>query len=88
MDKKLKKQWCKALRSGRYKQIRGTLVRNEGYCCLGVLARIMDPKGKRFDLDYPDNDVLDRQIAKTLATMNDTGGKDFRQIADYIEENV
>lgn len=88
MDKKLKKKWVKALRSGRYKQIQNTLVTNGGYCCLGVLARVMDPKGKRLDMGYPDNDVLDRHTAKTLATMNDEGGKSFPEIADYIESHL
>jgi hypothetical protein len=39
-------QWIKALRSGDYKQTRGTLKGElpdggTGYCCLGVLAEIM-----------------------------------------------
>jgi len=32
------KEWVAALRSGEYKQIRGTLHNNDGYCCLGVLC--------------------------------------------------
>lgn len=28
--------WVKALRSGKYKQTKGTLQNNQGYCCLGV----------------------------------------------------
>jgi len=39
-------QWVSALRSGDYKQIRGTLKGEHpeggtGYCCLGVLSEIM-----------------------------------------------
>ena len=37
----LKKQWLTALRSGDYKQTRGTLKSGEGYCCLGVLVNLL-----------------------------------------------
>lgn len=42
MDTEIKKQWVKALRSGRYRQARETLVNKSGtaFCCLGVLAKI------------------------------------------------
>lgn len=38
MNKKVKKKWVKALRSGKYKQTRETLKDKHGYCCLGVLC--------------------------------------------------
>ena len=42
MNPKIKKMWCKALRSGNYKQGTGRLRRKHGdtyyYCCLGVLS--------------------------------------------------
>lgn len=42
MDKKIKARWIKALLSGKYKQGRSVLLKNEGgeklYCCLGVLC--------------------------------------------------
>ena len=43
MDKKIKKKWLKALRSGNYDQGKGTLcsIAEDGeasYCCLGVLV--------------------------------------------------
>lgn len=34
------KAWVKALRSGEYRQAKGYLKSNEGYCCLGVLAEV------------------------------------------------
>lgn len=40
MNPKLVKEWCAALRSGEYKQISGTLHKDGGFCCLGVLADI------------------------------------------------
>lgn len=33
-------EWIKALRSGEYNQGQGHLVTKDGYCCLGVLAKI------------------------------------------------
>lgn len=45
LDRKVKRRWLTALRSGKYKQARGRLVRptkkgGVGYCCLGVLCDI------------------------------------------------
>ena len=41
MNKKLKKEWIKALRSNKYKQGMGVLKsRGNFYCCLGVLCDI------------------------------------------------
>lgn len=45
MRKKLKDKWIKALRSGKYKQTYGTLRGKVGFCCLGVLCDIRNPKG-------------------------------------------
>jgi hypothetical protein len=38
----LKRVWLEALRSGKYKQTRGTLhnLNNGGFCCLGVAADV------------------------------------------------
>jgi hypothetical protein len=38
MNQDIKIRWCTALRSGEYKQTKGYLKNNEGYCCLGVLS--------------------------------------------------
>lgn len=45
MNKELKDKWIAALRSGEYEQGRGSLYHppSDKYCCLGVLARIVDP---------------------------------------------
>lgn len=45
MDKEWKALWLKALRSKKYKQGHHRLRNNEeGYCCLGVLCDLVDPK--------------------------------------------
>ena len=36
----VKEKWIAALRSGKYKQTTGRLMRGDGYCCLGVLCQI------------------------------------------------
>jgi hypothetical protein len=57
MKKKYKDAWIKALRSGRYKQCREQLRDGEGYCCLGVLARINGSSKK--DLESQASDLDD-----------------------------
>ena len=49
MDKKLKRKWVKALRSGQYDQATGKLcVNGTAFCCLGVLC---DIQGAYWDED-------------------------------------
>lgn len=45
MDADVKAKWLAALRSGDYKQARGYLRTEAGYCCFGVLCDIVDPEG-------------------------------------------
>ena len=46
LDPEIKAKWLEALRSGKYEQGKGCLRDHEGkYCCLGVLADIVDPEG-------------------------------------------
>lgn len=49
MNKRVKKLWIKALRSGEYEQATGALRINNTYCCLGVLCdlyRKQEHKGR------------------------------------------
>ncbi len=45
MDRVIGKQWCEALRSGKFKRGKGKLCTVKGktskYCCLGVLCHIL-----------------------------------------------
>lgn len=49
MNKRIKKLWIRALRSGKYNQTTGRLKRGTddlaAYCCLGVLCEIAVSKG-------------------------------------------
>lgn len=40
MNPDVKAKWVQALRSGKYKQGRGSLREHDAYCCLGVLCDI------------------------------------------------
>lgn len=40
MDKRIKKLWVEALRSGEYKKGKGALRANGKFCCLGVLCNL------------------------------------------------
>jgi len=54
MDKKIKKLWLEALRSGKYKQGRGQLKTDDNkFCCLGVLC---DLHSKEFNREWKEND--------------------------------
>ena len=55
----MKTEWLEALRSGEYKQVRGTLKgltedEEVGYCCLGVFASVV--LGEEPPLCVPDED--------------------------------
>ena len=91
MDKELKAKWIKALRSGKYKQARSALVSDRGYCCLGVLSRVLYPDVKKRFLAYPPCQLISKAKQKALANRNDGFNfpkHDFKQIADYIEEKL
>lgn len=47
MKPEVKKKWLEALRSGKYKQDRGYLKTDEGYCCLGVLCDVYRKEKKK-----------------------------------------
>lgn len=102
LDKKVKRQWLKALRgmgAKKYRQGHKQLRHAGRYCCLGVLVDVVAPETWTRDGQsntrggYPTNTFneqvgLDDRAMKKLATMNDDEGDDYFQIADWIEENL
>lgn len=95
MDAELKAKWVAALRSGEFEQGRSLLFSNDRYCCLGVLACVVNgAKGAEgaYGCDYQHGGY---EIAHSnfpdhkthLEDMNDVG-KSFPEIADYIEANL
>lgn len=103
ITKKLKADWLRRLRGGRYKQTVGRLYRSTeaaagerippGYCCLGVLAMAAGKKRAQMGLGGVLSSVgLGNLISEAqeseLATRNDTFGWTFPEIADWIEANI
>jgi hypothetical protein len=95
VNKQLRDEWVKALRSGEYEQARGTLSREmrtgRSYCCLGVLVRVIDgddsslePRCRTSNYGLPVN--TDQYLA--LLDLNDNQQRNFPAIADWIEANV
>lgn len=102
MEKKLKRQWVKALRSGKFKQGLGQLF-NRGsdgdrYCCLGVLCKIQGAtdgwmSSHALETYLPAYGLDDKDIGTALANRNDATGdrrrrQSFKQIANYIEKHL
>lgn len=95
MNTKIKQEWITALRSGKYKQTRGSLKDSEGYCCLGVLCEL-SPFEDWADGGYLSHDVrnwaeLDNDNPQAgdnvLSQINDFGIS-FNEIADLIEKHL
>jgi len=98
MDKELQAKWVAALRSGQYRQAKGTLKTEDGLmCCLGVLCAIQGVNWReRFPLEndlktscLPDSlsAGLDNDDMALLADKNDDGVS-FEGIATYIEKTL
>ena len=102
MDPKLKAKWLVALRSGQFPQGKGYLHRDEGFCCLGVLAMVSGHELEKIeglaclesaDLDLAKSiDDSDRSVKMKLENMNDGAEGErkhsFAEIADWIEKNL
>jgi hypothetical protein len=98
MNPEIKTKWIEALRSGKYKQARGTLLdeRTGAMCCLGVLCHISGISNDvlfryRSAIIHPDLgrelSSIDENERRVLACNND-GGDSFPEIANYIEKNL
>lgn len=98
MDKKLKRAWVKALRSGTRRQGRMLLKRRRDigerteYCCLGVLCAVMGAKwkggggpvleGARLD-ENGDNGKLNRKALKLVGLR----GRDQEKLIDMNDSS-
>lgn len=102
MNKKIKKQWVAALRSGKYKQGRHLLrSRDEKYCCLGVLCDL-HAKFLGNDCVWRFGTVLSEETYRwaglkysnpsfndnTNAIALNDAGFSFSEIADKIEKDL
>lgn len=70
------KKWIEALRSGKYKQGRGFLKKDNCFCCLGVACEIFK---EELNLEVTDdeydcsNDYLPLKVVKFLNLVSDSG---------------
>ncbi len=101
LEKKFKKAWVKALRSGEYKQGDGHLFNShtETYCCLGVAGRVKGINNKALNMKgLPDQ--LPKACANRMPAQlrgdeqnplvdklasYNDGGKSFNWIASWID---
>lgn len=102
VDPEIKSMWLAALRSGEHQQGTGQLRIDDCYCCLGVLAKVLEPE--KFESEcWASNGHLPTSVEyrafgehtfeieltqETLVTKNDLNKWTFDQIADFIEENL
>ena len=93
MKKEIADHWVLELRSGKFKQGKGTLRSStKHYCCLGVLSEM---SGFSYSGSYLRQDVQDwagmsnhagRYAHDSLSEQNDAGST-FKEIADVIEKH-
>lgn len=86
MNRKEKKQWISALRSGKYRQKFGSIGTKCNRCALGVAVAegLTKPVfGIRLPVDF-----LPYEVQKVIGIMNDRDHKRFSTIAKWIEENL
>jgi hypothetical protein len=99
--KEVKDKWVNALESGVYKKGINYLKNNDEYCCMGVLADIMDG----IDIDEAEDEIvchsgeqkgyfhgglgLKSSVVATLAKLNDNNYREdkiFENMIPHIKE--
>ena len=102
MNKEIKKEWVKWLKSGAYDQGMHKLCTKRGdggyeFCCLGVLTNIYHEEHGTEFTEYHDHYLpdevkswaeIDKRTQYELVHLNDEEGNSFDEIADYIKENL
>jgi len=94
---KFKQKWVESLRKEEYAQVkRALVVENEGYCCLGVAAKVCEVGDHKLYDTYYLTGVNSKRIPKILrenksintwlSDLNDLYELTFPQIAMLIEK--
>ena len=99
MERKIKKLWLDALRSGEYEQCKSKLHDGEGFCCLGVLYDVAVDgwwtKDGEWATDDGENAVLRMSTRSKLglpdhihraAIRSNDADVTFAEIADWLEK--
>lgn len=95
MDQDVKDKWVNALRSGEYLQGKHYLLierdKKKYYCCLGVLATILEELVIANHTTSIDRVVWEKFNCKVIqdhyVDLNDQKDKSFAEIADYVEDH-
>lgn len=99
MNKRLKAAWVKALRSGKYRQGKGSLKEENlsgetEFCCLGVLNEVAGVQ-QRYCFNFPHSKTYlgthKAAAEEKLIRMNDgviVKRRSFKAIATWIEKNL
>jgi hypothetical protein len=98
MTPDFRRRWANALRSGEYKQTRGSLHKNGAFCCLGVACVVAgaapDILAQNatgcFDLDerFQIDTGISSDDVGDFVDLNDRAGLTFSQIADEVENDT
>lgn len=87
MDKPTALEWSAALRSGNYPQTRGAMKNFQGFCCLGVLAKIHHIQTSPASETYSKLEkFLTTEEQSEFIQYNDQNKFTFNEIADKIDE--
>lgn len=81
------KDWSAALRSGAYKPGDLVLVKDNKYCCLGVLGAIKnyDISGEQYLAEFELGSMYAEWGQSYFSKLNDTLEWSFDQIANFID---
>lgn len=98
MNKKVKRKWLAALRSGNYEQTRGfmtTVELRDGeahtmYCTMGLLESVVMGRKHMHTFSCIDHDLVKKAgltmlDANLIIELNDKYKRTFEEIADFIE---
>ena len=95
LPKDFKEKWITSLRSGEYEQGRYILLNENLYSCLGVAEKIAGSEDKyicrlynAFSDFVPKEILAKTSLSKELIRLNDDLKFSFKEIANWIEENV
>jgi hypothetical protein len=86
----LRRAWCEELRANRHLQYHGGLHDSNGhYCALGILmVKMLQMNQCNYKHQVSNMTGIPYENVGQIIIMNDTLGKSFSQIADYIEEQI
>lgn len=82
MNPEVKAKWLKALRSGRYKQTKHALKKEDGYCCLGVLTNIYIKETKNGSWKKDEGDTMFKMFNKQGEGVGE-GGVLTKEVMDW-----